>query len=259
MTLPPLQNWEATRNGLHRAALIINQAQRALDPAPKPYSLQYSLDVGGTGLGTHPLHMARIGLDLINQTVRVAFTSGGGLTIALVGTNPKALAESLMTAFEGEGMRFDITSDDTDPFVIDAGLAAEYGVVLDAMYTVLARVRAKTIGYWSPLVLWAHHFDLSQLWFPLDGLHDEHTDPHINIGFSPGDDTITRPYVYLYGWSQGGGYVSTGDLPAPASWNPTGYTGARIDYDALRDRPDAVQAFSETILGCYRVLVEELA
>ncbi|PJF44699.1 MAG: hypothetical protein CUN55_02665 [Phototrophicales bacterium] len=258
MTLPALKEWETTRDTLHRTALVLNVLQRALAPQERPFSLQYSLDVVKDGFSTYALKGAKARLDLSVPAVRLQFQSGGSLTYALSGSNPAQLVESLVNAFEAEGIPLSITNDDTRPFELDSTTARAYSQVLDTMYTILARVRAKIMGYWSPLVLWAHHFDLSQLWFPEPSQHDEHNDPQINLGFSPGDENIPRPYIYLYAWSKDKGYIHEGELPEPAFWNPEGYTGVRIDYDALAGRDDALTAFQEVILASYYVLAKRL-
>lgn len=255
MPLSPLPNWEETRDSLQRAALLLNQVQRRIDSQERPFHLQYSLAAHESELRTHPLDVATFALSFDTQTVTVNFAAGGSLTHSLAGSQPTLLAEAITTPLAELGVNIELSIEDDTPFAIDAGLSTDYGTSLDAVYSVMARVRARTIGFWSPLVLWAHHFDLSNMWFLIPNRHDEYKDPHINMGFSPGDETIARPYFYIYGYDADNGYVSEGMLPAPAVWNTDGYTGVRIDYDDFIGHSDALAALEATLLASFNIVV----
>jgi hypothetical protein len=99
----------------------------------------------------------------------------------------------------------------------------------------------------TPLVVWPHGFDLSFLWFRGNDL-DEHSQPHMNFGFSPGSEGFPRPYLYSYAWPALSDLTSR-PLLAPARWFNGSWKGAVVDYDSLTDdKPEAqIEALAHEI------------
>ena len=129
-------------------------------------------------------------------------------------------------------------ADATTPFAIDSTAAADYARLLYSAYTALARFRARLLGTMTPMVVWPHGFDLSFLWFRGNDL-DEHSQPHMNFGFSPGSAGFPRPYIYAYAYPPPKDLTER-PIPAPARWFTESWNGAVVDYDNLADdEPEA--------------------
>ncbi len=108
----------------------------------------------------------------------------------------------------------------------------------------------------TPLVVWPHGFDASQLYFP-GASFDEHTQPHINYGFSPGSAGLPRPYVYAYAHPMPDGVFGTA-LPDGARWHSDGWTGVVIDYDVLALRGSSADELAEMLRSVHAVLAAKL-
>ena len=143
-----------------------------------------------------------------------------------------------------------------EPFDVDMSLAQDYATAMDAIYTALARFRAKLSGGMSPLVMWPHHFDMAFMWFATMDMN-EHQDPHMAIGFAPFSDGIDRPYFYGYGWSKDTGYVQV-ELDPPAQAITEGYTGLYAEYDTLREEDKFNQVVGNMLLAYQRKVAARL-
>jgi hypothetical protein len=90
-------------------------------------------------------------------------------------------------------------------------------------------------GLTAPVLLYPHHFDLSLVWFPWD---DER---QLALGWSTGDETIRRPYIYVTAWPEPEGFAGL-PLPDGAYWQKAGFSGAILPYALLQTNaaPDAL-------------------
>ena len=123
-------------------------------------------------------------------------------------------------------------------FELNPAQGAGYAHALYAIYTGLARFRARLLGTMTPLVVWPHGFDLSSLWF-FGSDPDESSQPHFAVGFSPGTAELPRPYLYAYAWPWPEG-VEERPLSAGARWHNGEWRGALLEYDDFRagDTPE---------------------
>ncbi len=83
----------------------------------------------------------------------------------------------------------------------------------------------------SPARLWPHHFDQAVL---IDlrnesGLPD---DASVGVGFSPGDDGRSAPYLYGTPWPHPEAR-DLPELPAGGTWNTEGWVGAVLTAEAV--------------------------
>lgn len=258
MALPSLTDWETTRDALHQIALIAG-AVRVACSDPQPNDLHFSLDLSESGFTTSVLRCGGV-LDFDLNTLELRFSRCGAevFNLCAPGHSQISLAQALLAIFKDSGYTISpamkhITHDSA--LVIDEPLARDYMIVLDRVYTALARFRARLGGFLTPLVLWPHHFDMGFIWFPGGG-SDEHLDPQIAFGFAPFSDGRERPYVYAYAWSQTTGYVEA-PLSAPAQAVSEGYTGLYAAYDDLRAESD-FEAVLESMLLEYQSLASAL-
>lgn len=255
MKLPPLSNWENTRDNLHRATQVVGAFKKALVPQ-QLNALHLSLFVTSEGLMTERLQNGgRLALNFVGRAVEFHPEQGEKVAVPLSGHNPATLASALLQRIphqKGLGDTLCLPSDSTTPFTADPSTAADYARALYAVYTALARFRARLLGTMTPMVVWPHGFDLSFLWFRGNDL-DEHSQPHMNFGFSPGSAGFPRPYLYAYAWPAPDD-ITSHSLPAPARWFSGNWKGVVVDYDNLTDdNPEAqVEALSRKI---YRTLL----
>jgi hypothetical protein len=90
----------------------------------------------------------------------------------------------------------------------------------------------------SPIQVWPHHFDLSMIWLlgqklpDQDPLDEESSDKQMNFGFAFGDDSIEKPYFYVTAYPLPDA-LRTIALPAGATWQTGGFSGALLLYEDL--------------------------
>jgi len=201
MSLPDYHAWEATRSALHQAMQVLRSA-RLLSVSPQPNDAHYGMFPIPAGAATGPLNSGgTLSLDFARGML--IYERGGveTFTLGLRGRSQRSLfveafAGLRAAGLSGEPDRSKITHD--EPLDFDPEQGAEFGGVMWRMALALMRFKARMSGAQSPLMLWAHGFDYSSLWFP--GGMDERRDPHINVGFSPGTPDVGQPYFYLYAW-----------------------------------------------------------
>jgi len=232
MSLPTLPNWEATRESLHRAALVVSafaKLGRERDPI---FYHHLTLYVTPDGLTSGATANGEFSLNLHHAAVIHAAPNGEKTQIPLAGLNQVTLGEALHKAVPNQQPELS-ELDNQEAF--DTTHAADYAHTLSAINAALNAVRAGLAGDRTPIVVFPHHFDLSFLWF--NGAGKNEHQPHINWGFSPGDSSITRPYLYAYAWA-GEAYANL-QVPPPWQHHPNFTTGVMVDYDTtLRDAPD---------------------
>jgi hypothetical protein len=248
MPLPALSQWDTTRDSLHRASQIVGLARKAFLP-PQPNALHLALFVNDKGLTTGVLpDGSEFTLDFIN--LRVEMRSGDTLTLLpLARYHYHALRIALMSAMPT--LRHPVNlllpmERDAKPFELNADHARDYAAALNTIYTALARFRARLLGSMTPLVVWPHGFDLSFLYFA-DRPPDEHTEPHLNFGFSPFSAGFPRPYLYAYISPLPAGRIGK-PLPAPARWHEGTWKGVVMDYDLLVNDPTAGEDSPESMI-----------
>ncbi|MDE2819930.1 MAG: DUF5996 family protein [Chloroflexota bacterium] len=254
--LPTLENWESTRDGLHQVALALS-AIKVSCVEPQLNSLQYSLGVTPGGLTTSRLNVGgELRFDIADLRLVYSRDERKDFEIDLAGYDQKSLIDDVVSSFASLGIEINPPRTHIRPdqrFEIEPSLAADYLTVLDAAYAALARFRAGLGGCLSPLVLWAHHFDLGFLCFPGTSM-DERKDPQLAFGFAPCSPGLDRPYVYAYGWSPKAGYLQL-PVSAPARAESDSYTGLYAGYDDL-DRGSRFGSQVERILLDYYTLAK---
>ena len=256
MSLPALTDWEATKNALHQAMQILRSV-RLLGVDAMPNELHYGTLPVPTGASTGPL---RFGGDLRLDYSRAAiiYEQNGVevFRVELSGHSQTSLFDAVFAAFEAAGHKLEPTRSkitETAPFQLDHAQANTYAQVQQRMFGVLAALKARMYGPQTPIILWPHGFDLSTLWF-VEGM-DEHNDPHLNFGFSPGTADVGQPYFYFYAW------------PVPNSlnerlhplllWHTQWRTpGAILTYDKFAHDPEALAV--PILVESYRMASEML-
>jgi hypothetical protein len=258
MPLSPLINgWEATRDGLHRAAQVLS-AIRQTHITPQPNWIHVALYGYERGLTTGRLdNDMEVMLDFTDGSLRYILadgatgdkglqdqintwqTEGGAVgvetrAIPITGHTSPSLLNALTDALHIEptdAMNAALDFQPDQPIQLDMHTSADYATALYMIYTGFSRFRSRLFGTMTPFVVWAHGFDLSMLWFHGHN-PDESSESHINVGFSPGSSGFDRPYLYAYAYPMPADF-QTRTLPAPARWYHDKWQGAVVDYNAL--------------------------
>lgn len=252
MPLPPLTDWEPTRDSLHRAAQILGHLRKSR-VAKQPNALHLALYVTTHGLETGPLDDgASASLRFAERRIQIRTAHGDAFSVSLDGQTPRTVISDAALELGLDPSLLTLPDTVDAPFEIDPVVAADYASSLNAVYTGLARWRARLLGMMTPLVVWPHGFDLSGLWFA-GASADEAHEPHVNLGFSPGSAGFPRPYLYAYAWPWPEG-VESRPLPGDAHWYNGGWKGAVLDYDALCQVPDPARTITEFAGIAFRAL-----
>lgn len=255
---PALINWDATRDQLNAAAAFVTAVRKAcIAPQPNAGHLQLVVTLDGLSTGVTPSGELTLGFD---GTFTLTLPDGEVITTP---TNDAAGVGALRARLEtyrrhtpGDFSRLDAIPEGIH-YPVDAEAAPAIGQVYQMAYSVLARVRGRLRGTVTPLGLWSHHFDISGLWFPGNEA-DEYKAPHTNLGFAPYSDALPRPYFYMYAWPMPDGLTDT-PLTAPARWFTGDWTGAILDYDALRESEDPARLAESSLSAICDLLTTHLA
>ncbi len=280
MSLPKLDNWTTTSQGLHKGALLLGGLQRLTQPAQPAY-LELGLQVIAQGLSGGRLPAGgRVVLDL--AAVNLVYEAAGGMknSIALDGkSQARVFAELFGTLIKTELAGILSMAKDEDLFdcvsrgiaskggryrppkreilagettiQIDSRTAKAYLEVVQTVYTGIARFSAHHGGLRTPLVVWPEHFDLSTLMF--EGNVIDESQPHLNFGFAPFSEGIERPYLYAYAYPYPEKYDPPA-LPEGADWHTQGWTGAVLPYDVIASQVDSQGYVEESCMSIYRGL-----
>lgn len=271
MPLPALQDWTRTAEQLHIAAQFLGIIRVVLVEHQSNY-LEFALDPVSMGLATGNLpNGGNVTLDFAHAALRYRHRDGSetttllngktraqafrellqamqrsNLTPSLSGVAEEQLVPAMLGALRAKGHHLldgYLDTLDTQTFELDATLATDYAQVQYAVFTALARFRARLYGHMTPIVVWTEHFDVSTLWF-IDSDMDDRK-PHMSFGFAPFSAGFPRPYLYayVYPYPPNAQYPP---LPAPARWNFERWTGVVVDYDDIARAPEP-EAFVEQI------------
>lgn len=244
MTLPALENWRATRSALHQVAQVVG-AIRVASSVTMENDLQYSISYSNGGFSTNELQVGgELKFDLESFSLSYVDSTQGEFQIDASEHSQQSLMDAVLEQFKAIDIDLEPSMKHIThnvPLSADMSIVKDYAHVLDAVYTALARFRARLSGFMTPIVIWPHHFDMAFIWFATSATN-EHEDPHLAIGFAPFSDGVDRPYFYGYGWSKDTGYVSV-DVEAPAKAITEAYTGLYAEYDILRTVAD----FNKTV------------
>lgn len=249
MSFPALENWDESRQSLHRAAQVVGGIKKSL-VKPLPNYAHLGLYVTREGLTTGKLPDGdEIVLNLLEASVVYIDSDQDRYVIALKGQTQAALRDALLAAIRESGHDVQPKLDEIagqEPFAVDPTTASEYQQAFYSVYTAIARFRGRLLGTLSPMIVFPHGFDLSFLWFKRGS--EEKTDPHMNVGFSPGSAGFDRPYVYSYASPMPETFFDI-ELPPPARFVRDPWKGIVIDYDTLAREKDPEAFLEQTLIS----------
>jgi hypothetical protein len=269
----PLEEWEDTKETLHRYAQIVGKVRLEHSPH-RNHWWNVPLYVTTRGLTTSPIpygHMTfEIFLDLIDNRLVVSTSEGGRFAFVM---DDLPVAEFYRRLFDGlaalgvvasiNSRSFDLgdeytLEENTFHCVCDREYVRRYWRVLVQVDQVFKEFAGRFNGKTSPVQLYWHGFDLAVTRFSgrrapeREGAdrvtREAYSHEVISFGFWPGDKNVREPAFYSYTAPEPGGLTGQPLSPEGAFWAPEGGM-ALLMYDDLRkmDSPrSAVLAFLES-------------
>ena len=276
----PYEEWEPTKQTIHRYAQIVGKVRMALVP-PRNHWWHVTLYPSARGLTTGPMPWdqltAEIELDFIDHGVRVRTSAGGEASFAL--RERFACARFYSELFGALGALgidvvihskpFDLGDspafpDDTINDSYDADAVARWWTILRLTDQVLARFASRFNGKASPAHLFWHSFDLGHSRYsgrpapPIEGADrvtaEAYSHEVIALGWWPGDDRRTPyPAFYSYTAPEPDGLRDRALQPTDASWQDTGSGSlAILPYDSVREAANPAATLLEFYESAYQ-------
>ncbi|MCK6579689.1 MAG: DUF5996 family protein [Anaerolineae bacterium] len=237
-TFQDLTTWTPTIHTLHQAAQVIARVQATVLPARRN-ALHLGLEPTPAGLRTQRLPGGmHVVLNFAGLTVMVE-DAAAGEAIDLTAHTQASLLRTLQDRLTlAEVRKAETVSGIERLDRADRAVARAYAEAQYAAFTGIARFRARLEGHLSPVVVWAHHLDISTLVFSPANAAMNEAKAHLNFGFAPfTEGQYARPYLYAYAYPYPDGFIPPA-LPAPLVWNREGWTGIVTGIDALAQADD---------------------
>jgi hypothetical protein len=262
----PYEEWEPTKQTLHRYAQIVGKIRMALVPF-RNHWWHVTLLPATRGLTTGPMPAGErdveIRFDLLDHRLSIETSDGNERRLEL-GRRPACadFYRDLFAALDALGVDVEIRAepfdlgespafaDDTIHDSYDAGAVTRFWRMLVATEHVLAEFASRFNGKASPIQLFWHSFDLAHARFSgrpapvaasMDPVSAEaYSHEMIAFGFWPGDDRRTPyPAFYSYTAPEPDGLRDEPLTPAAADWQDTGSGSlAVLAYEAVRTSAD---------------------
>ena len=272
----PLDDWEDTKETLHRYCQIAGKVRMEYSPF-RNHWWHVTLYVTTRGLTTGPIPYGRtafdISFDLLENRLVVTTSEGGAFLFVL---DDLPVAQFYRKLFEGLGSLGIDASINTKPF----GLDDEYTLDDNTLHCVCEQEyvqRYHRILLWaeqdfkefagrfngktSPVQLFWHGFDLAVTRF--SGRHaperqgadkvtrEAYSHEVISFGFWPGDTNVREPAFYSYTAPEPEGLTEHPLSPEGASWLPEGGM-ALLPYEEVRNSSSPTQTLLEFLESAYR-------
>lgn len=270
MELPPLplEEWEDTKETLHRYAQVVGKVRMGLS-APQNHWWHVTLYVTPRGLTTGPVPYAAgtfdVSFDLLENRLAATTSDAGEFSFGLDDLPVAGFYEQLMGGLGSLGIEasinpksFDLDDEhtleeNTIHSTCDLSYVRRYHRVLVWVDGVFKRYAGRFNGKQSPVHLFWHSFDLAVARFSGRRAPErERADPvtreaysHevISCGFWAGDANVREPAFYSYTAPEPDGLTDQPLTPQTAAWQEGG--SALLTYEDVRGS-DAPQ---ETLLG----------
>ena len=260
MELPslPLEEWEETKETLHRYAQVVGKVRMELSPR-RNHWWHVTLYVTPRGLTTGPIpHSAGtfdISFDLLENRLVVTSSDGGEFSFALTDLPVAEFYSRLMGGLGSLGIDVSINTrpfdlddehtleDNTYHSSCDGGYVRRYHQVLVWVDQVFKKYAGRFGGKQSPVHLYWHSFDLAvtrvsgkraELPDDVDPVTREaYSHEIISCGFWVGDQNVREPAFYSYTTPEPEGLTDQPLSPEAASWQEGGT--ALLTYEEVRN------------------------
>ncbi len=254
----PLEEWEETKETLHRYVQIVGKVRLRLAPY-RNHWWHVTLYVDTRGLTTGPIPYGHaifeISFDLMDNRLVVSTSEGGGFSFLLDDLPVAGFYRRLFDGLGALGMDLSINdkpfdledeqtlAEDTFHRVCDREHVRRYWRVLVQVDGIFKEFSGRFIGKQSPVHLFWHSFDLAVTRFSgrraperagADPVTREaYSHEVISFGFWPGDREVRAPAFYSYTAPEPEGLTDQPLRPEEAFWAQEGGT-ALLMYGDLR-------------------------
>ncbi len=271
----PLEDWESTKETLHRYAQIVGKVRLGYAPY-RNHWWHVPLYLSTRGLTTSPIPYDdatfEISFDLLDNRLEASTSDGGLFSFTL---DDLSVAEFYRQLFEGLASLGVDVSIDPSPFDLDDEHALNENTfhgTCDREYTrrywwilawvdqVFEEFAGRFIGKQSPVQLYWHSFDLAVTRFSgrrapeRDGAdrvtREAYSHEVISFGFWPGDRQVREPAFYSYTAPEPEGLTNQPLRPGSAFWAPEGGT-ALLMYEDVRKSVSPRETLLEFLQSAY--------
>ncbi|CAA9422391.1 MAG: Ava_C0101 and related proteins [uncultured Rubrobacteraceae bacterium] len=272
----PLDEWEDTKETLHRYCQIAGKVRMELSPF-RNHWWHLTLYVTTRGLSTGPIPYGNmtfdISFDLLENKLAVTTSDEGEFSFAL---DDLPVAEFYRRLFDGlcslgidaaiNTKPFDLDDEymlDENTFhcVCDREYARRYHRILLWVDQVFNEFSGRFNGKTSPVQLFWHSFDIAVTRFSgkqaslpegTDSVTREaYSHEVISFGFWPGDQNVREPAFYSYTAPEPEGLTTYPLRPEAASWLPEGGT-ALLTYEQVRNSASPTKTLLEFMESAYQ-------
>jgi hypothetical protein len=270
----PLEEWEETKETLHRYAQIVGKVRLEYTPF-RNHWWHVPLYVTTRGLTTSPIPYRNvtfeISFDLMENRLVVSTSEDGGFAFAM---DDLPVAEFYRRLFDGLGALGIDVSINTRPYtlgdeytleentfhcVCDREYVRRYWRVLVQVDQIFKEFAGRFNGKTSPVQLYWHGFDLAVTRFSgrrapkREAKVDREAYSHevISFGFWPGDKNVRSPAFYSYTAPEPERLTDQPLTPEAAFWAPEGGM-ALLMYDDLRKTSSPSDVLIEFLESAYQ-------
>jgi hypothetical protein len=272
----PLDEWESTKETLHRYAQIVGKVRLACC-APLNHWWNVTLYLSSRGLSTGPNPYGglsfEVDFDFVTHELKVSTSEGGAFSFALEdGLSVADFYKQLFSGLETLGIELSINTNpfdiggppldaDTQHASYDNEYVERYWRILVQVDQVFKEFSGRFSGKQSPVQLYWHSFDLAVTRFSgrrapeREGAdrvtREAYSHEVISFGFWSGDRMVRAPAFYSYTAPEPEGLTDQPLRPEGAFWAPEGGT-ALLMYDILRNMEAPKSALLEFMESAYR-------
>lgn len=271
----PLEEWEDTKETLHRYAQIVGKVR--LEYAPyRNHWWHVPLYVSTRGLTTSPIpyrHVTfEISFNLLDNKLEVSTSEGGYFAFVLDDLPVAEFYDRLFESLASLGIEvsinpkpFDLEDEhnlDENVFhcICDREYVRRYWRILVEVDQVFKEFAGRFYGKTSPVQLYWHSFDLAVTRFSgrrapereaADKVTREaYSHEVISFGFWPGDRQVREPAFYSYTAPEPEGLTNQPLRPDAAFWTPEGGT-ALLMYEEMRKSESPKETLLEFLESAY--------
>ncbi|MGF1471283.1 MAG: DUF5996 family protein [Rubrobacteraceae bacterium] len=272
----PLEEWEDTKETLHRYAQIVGKVRLSYAPY-RNHWWHVPLYVGTRGLTTNPIPYGQttfeISFNLLDNKLEVSTADGGYFAFVL---DDLPVEEFYRRLFEGLDTLGIDASINPKPFDLDDEHALDENVfhcvcnreyvrrywrILVQVDQVFKEFSGRFYGKQSPVHLFWHSFDLALTRFSgrrapeREGAdkvtREAYSHEVVSFGFWAGDQTVREPAFYAYAAPEPEGLTNQPLRPETAFWTPEGGT-ALLMYEELRKSDAPKETLLEFLESAYQ-------
>ena len=272
----PFDEWDETRQTLHRWTQIVGKIRLELTPLVNHW-WNVPLYVTARGLTTSEMPVGERSMDMefdfLAHALRIRVSDGGSHDIPL---GPRSVADLYREIFstlhalhvdcEIWPVPVEIPNDQTpldedhEHQHYDHAAVERFWRALSLTESVFTKFRSRFIGKCSPVHFFWGSFDLCVTRFsgrpapprPDADLITREAYSHevSSVGFWPGDHRLPKPTFYCYAAPEPEGFRAAKVLPAATYYNEAMY-GFYLDYDAVRTAKDPERALLDFCQSTY--------